>query len=286
MGIRISEMEEATTFGADDYVPIVTSGTNKKALGAKIKDFIAGFFVSKSGDSMSGNLTVEKSNGDFISKNPNVTINTTANNGVTSSQTEGFMIKDSANNDISRFISVQETTGDVIAQIAAFNKKTDGTETSNYINATIKKDGTRSYAIADPAAFRSAAGFGGEAGINGFFDWSTSSGVSVPTSTRTDIYQKTITETGVYLVEFTGNWNRKAGGSRVIMVAPNNRPTVNGGRRTSNTSFVGTEGNLDWFQEHIFFQTLTAGDILYFCAYQNSGSTITMYPIVNIIRIQ
>ena len=58
MGIRISEMEEATTFGADDYVPIVTSGTNKKALGSKIKDFIAGFFVSKSGDTMTGKLTL------------------------------------------------------------------------------------------------------------------------------------------------------------------------------------------------------------------------------------
>lgn len=53
MGIRISEMEEATTFGADDYVPIVTSGTNKKALGAKIKDFIAGFFATKTGDNIS-----------------------------------------------------------------------------------------------------------------------------------------------------------------------------------------------------------------------------------------
>lgn len=156
MGIRISEMEEATTFGADDYVPIVTNGTNKKALGQKIKDFIAGFFVSKSGDTMSGNLTVEKSNGEFRLKNPNVTINTTANNGVTSSQTEGVMVKDSANNDVTRFIAVQETNGDVIAQIAAFNKKTDGTATNNYINATIKKDGTRSYAIADPAAFRNA----------------------------------------------------------------------------------------------------------------------------------
>ena len=158
MGIRISEMEEATTFGADDYVPIVTNGTNKKALGAKIKDFIAGFFVSKSGDTMSGNLIVEKSNGEYRLKNPNVTINTTANNGVTSSQTEGVMVKDSANNDVTRFIAVQETNGDVIAQIAAFNKKTDGTATNNYINATIKKDGTRSYAIADPAAFRTAIG--------------------------------------------------------------------------------------------------------------------------------
>lgn len=158
MGIRISEMEEATTFGADDYVPIVTNGTNKKALGAKIKDFIAGFFVSKSGDTMSGNLTVEKSNGEFVSKNPNVTINTTANNGVTSSQIEGVIVKDSANNDVTRFLAFQETNGDVIAQIAAFNKKTDGTATNNYINATVKKDGTRTYTIADPAAFRNAIG--------------------------------------------------------------------------------------------------------------------------------
>lgn len=50
MGIRISEMEEATTFGADDYVPIVSNGTNKKALGTKIKDFMANYFVKKTGD--------------------------------------------------------------------------------------------------------------------------------------------------------------------------------------------------------------------------------------------
>ena len=158
MGIRISEMEEATTFGADDYVPIVTNGTNKKALGAKIKDFIAGFFVSKSGDTMTGDLTVEKSNGEFRLKNPNVTINTTANNGVTASQTEGVMVKDSANNEIARFITTQETNGDVIAQMAVFNKKTDGTSTNNYINVAIKKDGTRSYTVSDAEAFRSAIG--------------------------------------------------------------------------------------------------------------------------------
>lgn len=57
MGIRISEMEEATTFTADDYVPIVTNGTNKKALGAKIKDFINGFFATKTGDNISDKAT-------------------------------------------------------------------------------------------------------------------------------------------------------------------------------------------------------------------------------------
>lgn len=156
MGIRISEMEEATTFGADDYVPIVTSGTNKKALGTKIKNFIAGFFVSKSGDTMSGNLTVEKSNGEFVSKNPNVTINTTANNGVTSSQIEGVIVKDSANNDVTRFISVQETTGDVIAQISARNMTTGGTRVTNSFSVGVKKDGTKYYSIDNQTEFRKA----------------------------------------------------------------------------------------------------------------------------------
>ncbi len=40
MGIRISEMEEATTFGANDVVPIVSSGSNKKITGTKIKNFV------------------------------------------------------------------------------------------------------------------------------------------------------------------------------------------------------------------------------------------------------
>lgn len=50
MGIRISEMEEATSFGADDIVPIVRSNSNKKITGSKLKDFFANFFVRKTGD--------------------------------------------------------------------------------------------------------------------------------------------------------------------------------------------------------------------------------------------
>ena len=51
MGIRISEMEEAASFGEEDLIPIVKNGSNKKALGSKIKDFIAGFFVAKDDNS-------------------------------------------------------------------------------------------------------------------------------------------------------------------------------------------------------------------------------------------
>lgn len=241
MGIRISEMEEATTFGADDYVPIVTNGTNKKALGQKIKDFIAGFFATKTGDNISDKATFRSA------------------------------IEISATN-------------------TPFDKTGTGMSAENVQAGIVELSGNRALIdgsnIANPSAFRQNIGLGGETGINGYFDWATGSGVSVPNATRTDIYQKTITVTGVYMVQFIGNWDRKAGGSRVILVAPNSKPQVNGGRRTSNTSFVGTEASLDWFQEHVFFQTLNAGDTLYFCAYQNSGSAITMYPIINIIRIQ
>ena len=284
MGIRISEMEEATTFGADDYVPIVTNGANKKALGQKIKDFIAGFFVSKSGDTMTGDMTIEKSNGDFVSKNPNVTINTSANNGVTSSQTEGFMIKDSANKDVTRFISVQETNGDVIAQIAAFNKKTDGTETSNYINATIKKDGTRSYAIADPAAFRSAAGFGGSNGVNSWFSVEPSA-ISVASGTMVDVFEYTLSA-GIYMIHYIGNWDKNATGVRII-VMDTTKASVNAGRKSANTMFLNSyASSYDGFQEHFRFIGVPSDTPFYFRAFQNSGASLNIYPVINIIKLQ
>lgn len=139
--------------------------------------------------------------------------------------------------------------------------------------------------IANPSAFRSALGFGGTTGVLGFDDYSAGPGVSIPSGTITDVYQKNITVNGLYLVQFIGNWSKKAGGSRVIMAQPNSKPNVNGGRRTTNTVFVGTESTLEWFQEHIMIWTLHAGDTMYFRAYQNSGSDITFYPIIDFVRI-
>ena len=241
--------------------------------------------VDKTGDTMTGDLNINSNNARTKYINPNMTLDTSANNGLSSDSSYGAYFTDKNGNAVGDVSMTTRSTGRNYAQLMARNKKTDGTAVTNYIDVIADKDGSSSYYVSNPAAFRSAIGLGSETGINGYFEWSTGS-VSVPNATRTDVYQKTITVTGVYMVQFIGNWDKKAGGSRVILVAPNTKPQVNGGRRTSNTSFVGTESSLDWFQEHIFFQTLNAGDILYFCAYQNSGSTIAIYPIVNIIRIQ
>ena len=51
-------------------------------------------------------------------------------------------------------------SGEAQTIIEAHNKKTDGTNVTNYLYVIAKKDGTKSYAVSDPAAFRSAIGAG------------------------------------------------------------------------------------------------------------------------------
>lgn len=158
MGIRISEMEEATTFGADDYVPIVTNGTNKKALGQKIKDFIAGFFVNKSGDTMTGDLDIAKSNPVLIEKNTDYSLTTSADNGITT--TKDIMVRFDGSDGafISRLMTRATTNGYIETYLQTRNRKTDGTYASNSITAGVRKDGTNFYSVTDQEAFRKAIG--------------------------------------------------------------------------------------------------------------------------------
>lgn len=156
MGIRISEMEEATTFGADDYVPIVSNGTNKKALGAKIKDFIAGFFVNKSGDTMTGDLTVDKSSPRFNADNNAVTLSTATNNGVSSTTYCGLSIRDSNNSQIGLLENIAGTDGTISTRVTARNMDTSGNAVSNSLQVLARKNGTMGYSVSDAAAFRKA----------------------------------------------------------------------------------------------------------------------------------
>lgn len=156
MGIRISEMEEAASFGADDYVPIVSNGTNKKALGQKIKDFIAGFFVSKSGDTMTGDLTVDKSSPRFNADNNAVTLSTATNNGVSSTTYCGLSIRDKNNSQIGLLENIAGTDGTISTRVTARNMDTSGNAVSNSLQVLARKNGTMGYSVSDPTAFRAA----------------------------------------------------------------------------------------------------------------------------------
>lgn len=169
--------------------------------------------VSKAGDTMMGDLTINKANGQLISKNPNFTINTSADNGVLSTQIEGVIVNDSADYTASRFISIENSNGNVSAQMACFNKKTDGTEVNNYINATVKKDGTREYSVADSSAFRSAIG------VNSNFSYYNetigTTPLTLPNNWKLLISQ--VVYNGVYLTTIFANSMMTAGGNSVSL---------------------------------------------------------------------
>ena len=156
MGIRISEMEEATTFGADDYVPIVTSGTNKKALGSKIKDFIAGFFVSKSGDTMTGDLLIDKQAPNMRMQDENLTVSTSTTNGLTAETSASLITRDASTQFFGRARGLAKTDGSIEFQLTARNMNTSGSRITNSFSVGVKKDGTRYYSVDDKTEFRKA----------------------------------------------------------------------------------------------------------------------------------
>ena len=113
--------------------------------------------VNKAGDTMTGSLTISNSSlGSCILKDNSYTINTSSNNGVSSFSGNNFEMQDSASTISTKFGNYLSSDGSVEAIISAHNKKTNGTATSNSLEIKIAKDGTKSYAVSDPAAFRSA----------------------------------------------------------------------------------------------------------------------------------
>lgn len=79
-----------------------------------------------------------------------------------------------SSNVYSRIVGIQDKDGENVAYIqavqysdgrtgnilAAYNEKSDGTAVANAINVMVAKDGTRSYSVTAPAAFRDAIGLG------------------------------------------------------------------------------------------------------------------------------
>ena len=87
-----------------------------------------------------------------------VNIGTSANNGVTANTVIGTIeFQDKNSTWGSKFYSEAfGSSGRVQAVVAAHNKKTDGTEVTNYFTVCADKDGTQRYTISNQANFRSA----------------------------------------------------------------------------------------------------------------------------------
>lgn len=131
--------------------------------------------VSKSGDTMTGNITVQSTSG--TSSGPTVWVKSTsgkidssANNGTSTQQRLGaFGVNGSNGNWVSLDFtaltansssSSSEYIGSVKRAVGCRNMKTNGSYVENWMQIGVKKDGTRWYSVSDAAAFRNALGLG------------------------------------------------------------------------------------------------------------------------------
>lgn len=128
-----------------DLKPVAFSGsyadlTNKPNLDGK---------VSKSGDTMTGQLRLKNSN---INRDGEVSSTTTGDAFVT--------IQDKDNETVATFFAQQVTNGTMRCNTNVFNEKEDGTLVNNYFQVAVDKDGTQTYSVANPTNFRKAIGLG------------------------------------------------------------------------------------------------------------------------------
>ena len=112
--------------------------------------------VDKTGDTMTGDLNINSNNARTKYINPNMTLDTSANNGLSSDSGYGAYFTDKNGNAVGDVSMTTRSNGRNYAQLMARNKKTDGTSVANYIDVIADKDGSSSYYVSNPAAFRSA----------------------------------------------------------------------------------------------------------------------------------
>ena len=129
--------------------------------------------VNKTGDTMTGNLTIEnQTNGSVQIINPNTDLRE-ADNNISNAQFNQFRIVDDGSHmTMGYFGTTVYPEGLVQGTLQVSNFDTNGDPVSNSITLTVDKDGNKSYNVSDGAAFRRAIGVLNRAAANAGADLS------------------------------------------------------------------------------------------------------------------
>lgn len=120
---------------------------------------ITGFVKNTDSDTATDNVTISKSGESVVNiKTTDWTLTTSSTNGLTENQYLGFDVKGSNGSSLGRGYGMGTTAGSSHAYLKCYNKKTNGTSTSNYLDVITNKDGTLTYDIVDGDNFKTAIG--------------------------------------------------------------------------------------------------------------------------------
>lgn len=145
-GTAVSTQSQSTKFLREDgtwQVPSYTDDSDK---------------VSKSGDTMTDNLTIAKRSGKFVIKTPEMTVDTSTNNGLTQDSWCSLASTDNNNYMYAWMESGATSSGSNSINIGCRNKNTSGTTITNSLQLHVNKNGSVQTIVDHPAEFRNAIG--------------------------------------------------------------------------------------------------------------------------------
>lgn len=125
--------------------------------------------VSKAGDTMTGDLLIDKATPAVRMQDENLTVSTSATNGLAEETSSSIIARDAATQFYARARGLAKTDGSIEFQLTARNMNTSGSRITNSFNVGVKKDGTKYYSVEDAAAFRNAIGLESWSVNNGTF---------------------------------------------------------------------------------------------------------------------
>ena len=225
--------------------------------------------VSKSGDTMSGNLTIGDSSPGVVGINSAMDV---TDSSYTRTNSTGFRLQDKNGKNVAIVSDRYLANGSTGLWLTGW-KTVNGSNFSNNLSLYVDKNGNRVVDLS-PAPWRSALELG-----EIVYGSNTTGNVSIPNGTATEFSSLTLT-TGVWVVVACADWEVNAVGYRQIATSDITNPN-----RSTATTTVGLSGKEAYQQLTMIRPIAGASSNIVFYALQNSGAALKIYPYVYAVRV-
>jgi len=223
-------------------------------------------YLPLAGGTMTSSLTIKSPNIDRDGSNPS---STAYGNSVI------FVDKDGEGIGIVR--PYRSTAGQEGVQLIARNE-VNGSQVENAIRTGVESDGTRSYAVTAPAAFRNAIGMGGTAD---YTDKEQTSNVSVAASTWTSIASISL-DAGTWVIHGNVMYASNSTGRRFAAISSSSPTSATQRNFCANANAVsGGATSLSTMR----IEVLTATTTMHVYGWQNSGNALNATGYIEAVRI-
>lgn len=284
-------LQRYTAISGNDIVGVYERNFNSGSWQSWIRIDGNDLYLPLSGGTLTGDLKESAVNPHQYLNNTGFSVDSSANNGVTSAKSAYVDMTDNADAYTTRIYSEADTSGNINTRIQTRNMM-EGTTTRRIatIRATVKKDGNTefatginageaTYTIASSANFRSAIGIKDSPTI---LEPNITASQSVPTGTYKSLGSFELT-TGTWLISYKAQFAAEDTGLRRIMLTSSSgssSPWADS-RISSHASHSGII-DIGWTT----IVRITSSSVTrYLTAYQNSGSAVNVTGYVKAIKI-